>query len=528
MERLAGKIILLGGWRRSLAAFLAGAFAVLAQAPFDFFAACLVSFPVLVWLLDGAAGEPGAGPIRRLTPAFVIGWWFGFGYFIAGLWWVGNAVLVDGEGFAWALPFAVVALPAVLALFYGLAALLARLLWTDDIGRIAAMAFAFGVAEWLRATLFTGFPWNAIGYAAMPVPLLMQSVSMAGLFGMSALAVFVFSMPALFAGRRHRAVGIGLALALVAADLAYGWFCLSTAPSGEAKSLQVRIVQPVIDQSEKWDRSVRDRIFNHLVDLTRAPTANGAGKPELIVWPETAVPFLFTERPDALTKLGEVLDKGQLLLTGAVRVEGSAGAGIRYYNSVLAIDDSGEIIDAVDKLHLVPFGEYVPFRSVLGRLGVDKLVELPGPFSAGTDRHTIKLPGGAAALPFICYEIIFPGEGDKEAPGSDLILNVTNDAWFGNTPGPYQHFRQAEIRAVELGLPMIRAANNGISAVVDAHGRVLDALAINAVGVLDATIKLERGRNPRLGTPAENGFVTIILFGLVATTTKLLGRRRFN
>ena len=150
MERLAGKIMLLGGWRRSALAFLAGAFAVLAQAPFDFFAACFVSFPVLVWLLDGTAGEPGAGILRRFSPVFGTGWWFGFGYFIAGLWWIGNAVLVDGEGFEWALPFAVVALPAVLAIFYGLAAVLARLLWTDDLGRIAAVAFAFGVAEWLR------------------------------------------------------------------------------------------------------------------------------------------------------------------------------------------------------------------------------------------------------------------------------------------------------------------------------------------------------------------------------------------
>jgi apolipoprotein N-acyltransferase len=528
MERLAGKIILLGGWRRSAAAFLAGAFAVLALAPFDFFATCLVSFPVLVWLLDGAAGEPGAGLLRRFAPAFGVGWWFGFGYFIAGLWWVGNAVLVDGEGFEWALPFAVVALPAVLALFYGLAAVLARLLWTDDIGRIAAMAFAFGVAEWLRATLFTGFPWNAIGYAAMPVPLLMQPVSMAGLFGMNALAVFVFSMPALFAGRRHRALGLGLALVLVAADLGYGYFCLSMPASGSAKSLEVRIVQPVIDQSEKWDKAVRDRIFNHLIELTRSPVAKGATKPELIVWPETAVPFLFTERPDALAKLGEALDKGQLLLTGAVRAEGGTGAGARFYNSVLAINDAGEIADAVDKLHLVPFGEYVPFQRLLGRLGVDKLVELPGQFSAGTDRHTIKLPNGAAALPFICYEIIFPGEGDREARSADLIVNVTNDAWFGNTPGPYQHFRQAEVRAVELGLPLVRAANNGISAVVDAHGRVLDALAINAVGVIDASLKLERGHNPHVGTPATNGFLTIIVFGLAAAAMKLTGRRRFN
>jgi apolipoprotein N-acyltransferase len=528
MERLAGKIILLGGWRRSSLAFIAGAFAVLAQAPFDFFAACLVSFPVLVWLLDGAAGEPGGGALRRLGPAFNVGWWFGFGYFVAGLWWIGNAVLVDGEGFEWALPFAVVALPALLALFYGFAAVLARLFWTDDIGRIAGMAFAFGVAEWLRSILFTGFPWNAIGYAVMPVPLLMQSVSMTGLFGMSALAAFVFSMPALFAGRRHRAIGIILVLVLVAADLAYGYFCLSMPGSSPAKSLRVRIVQPAIDQSEKWDKTVRDRIFNHLIDLTRSPQAKGARKPELIVWPETAVPFLFTERPDALAKLGEVLDKGQLLLTGAVRVEGGTGDAARFYNSVLAIDDSGEITDAVDKLHLVPFGEYVPFQGLLGRFGIGKLVELPGQFAAGTARHTIKLPDGAAALPFICYEIIFPDEGDKEARGADLIVNVTNDAWFGNTPGPYQHFRQAEIRAVELGLPLIRAANNGVSAVVDAHGRVLDALAINAVGALDATLKLERGRNPHVGTPSTNGFLTIILFALAAAAMKLTGRRRFN
>jgi apolipoprotein N-acyltransferase len=362
----------------------------------------------------------------------------------------------------------------------------------------------------------------------MPVPLLMQSVSMAGLFGMSALAVFVFSMPALFAGRRHRAIGTALALALVAADLGYGYFCLSMPVAGAAKSLDVRIVQPSIDQTEKWDKSVRDRIFGHLIELTRAPPATGAREPELIVWPETAVPFLFTERPDALARLGEALDKGQLLLAGAVRAEAGAGAGARFYNSVLAINDAGEIVDAVDKLHLVPFGEYVPFQSLFGRLGIDKLVELPGQFSAGTDRHAIKLPGGAAALPFICYEIIFPGEGDREALAADVIVNVTNDAWFGNTPGPYQHFRQAEVRAVELGRPLIRAANNGISAVVDAHGRVLDALAINAVGVIDHHFRLEKGHNPRVGKPATNGFLTIILFGVGAVAMKLTGRRRFN
>ncbi len=528
MERLAGKVILLGGWRRSLVAFLAGAFAVLAQAPFDFFAACLVSFPILVWLLDGAAGEPGAGLLKRLAPAFFTGWWFGLGYFIAGLWWIGNAVLVDGEGYVWALPLAVIALPAILAIYYGLAATLARLFWTDDIGRIAALAFGFGIAEWLRAILFTGFPWNAIGYAAMPVPVLMQSVSTAGLFGMNVLAVFVFAAPALLAGRKHRFVGIGLAVVLVSTHVAYGYYCLARPAAPAKRTLAVRIVQPSIDQAEKWDRSVRDRIFKNLVDLTRSPVAKDAQPPALIVWPETAVPFLFTERPDALAKLGEALDDKQLLLTGAVRAEGGTGEDTRYYNSILAIDGKGEIVDAVDKLHLVPFGEYVPFEGILRSLGLDQVMALPAPFSAGAERHPIKLPSGAKALPFICYEIIFPGEGEKDAGKSDLILNVTNDAWFGDTPGPYQHFRQSQVRAVELGLPLVRAANNGISAVVDAHGRILDALAMNAVGVLDVDLPLARAHNPRVGNPAMNGFLIMFLFGFAGLAMKVKAGLRVN
>ncbi|NUS22240.1 MAG: apolipoprotein N-acyltransferase, partial [Mesorhizobium sp.] len=185
MQRFAGRIILLWGWRRALLAFAAGALAVLAQAPYDFFAVCFVSFPVLVWLLDGATGEASDGWLRRLRPAFATGWWFGFGYFLAGLWWIGQALLIEADSFAWALPFAVVGIPFALAFFYGFATVVARLFWSSDIGRIAALAFGFGLAEWLRDVLFTGFPWNAVGYAAMPVPLLMQSVSVTGMIGMN-------------------------------------------------------------------------------------------------------------------------------------------------------------------------------------------------------------------------------------------------------------------------------------------------------------------------------------------------------
>ena len=191
MKRLAGRIILLWGWRRALAALAAGALAALGQAPWDFFAACFISFPVLVWLLDGAEGDGSRRLPFRLAPAFAVGWWFGFGYFMAGLWWVGNALLVEADEFAWALPVAVLGLPALLALFYGFATALARSLWSDDFGRIAALAVSFAVAEWLRSFVLTGFPWNPIGLAAMPADLAMAAIITA--------AVPMFTIYALFA-----------------------------------------------------------------------------------------------------------------------------------------------------------------------------------------------------------------------------------------------------------------------------------------------------------------------------------------
>lgn len=524
MERLAGKIILLWGWRRAGAAFIAGAVAALGQPPFDFFAACLIAFPVLVWLLDGAASPVGERLLRRMLRPFMIGWWFGFGYFLAGLWWTGNALLVEADLFAWALPFAVFGLPALLAVFYGVATLIARLLWSDGIARIAALAFAFGLVEWLRTFVLTGFPWNAIGQAAMPVPLLMQSGGVVGMAGMNALAVFVFAMPALLAARRGRRVGLAMALALVAAHVGYGAWRLSSAPETTEDLVNVRIVQPSIDQSEKWDNTVRDRIFATYLDLSARPPADGAPQPDMIVWPETSVPFILTERADALVALGELVQEGQVLLVGAVRVEGeSQGSSGRYYNAVVAINAEGETYDAVDKVRLVPFGEYLPMSDLLGRLGMRQLVQSVSAFSPGGPRRAIETVNGVRALPFICYEIIFPGIAGNGDADADLILNVTNDAWFGDTPGPYQHFRQAQIRAVEAGRPLVRAANNGISGVVDAYGRIVDAFAIDAVGVLDVAVP--RQKIAAIAAPHLVGLALLAIFGLWAATISLIAAR---
>lgn len=507
-------------------AALAGALAVLAQAPYDFFAVGFVSFPILVWLLDGATADRPAILLRRLKPAFATGWWFGFGYFVAGLWWVGGAMLVEADEFAWAMPIAVVLLPAIMAVFYGLATALARAFWSDDVGRIAALAASFGLFEWLRTFVFTGFPWNPIGNAAMPIPLLMQSVSVVGMPGMNALAVLVFAMPALLAGFRHIAAGFALAALLVAAHVAFGYMRLAAPEAAPVRSLPVRIVQPAIDMAAKLDRSSRDEIFRTLLSLSMAPLPADGSRPELIVWPETSLPFLLTERPDALVAIGEMLQDGQTLLAGNVRAEGQGADARRYYNSVVAINDQGEITDAVDKLHLVPGGEYLPFADLLRQFGVERIVAIPTAYSAGTASHPITIGENLKAAIFICYEIIFPEEVNEGARGADLIVNVTNDAWFGDTPGPYQHFRSAQIRAVETGLPIVRAANNGISGVIDTHGRVLDAFALNVRGTLDVTLSVPTPSTRPFGDPERNGLMVLGLLAVAGIAMSLVQRLR--
>ncbi len=493
MEWLADRVILVWGFRRALLAMGAGAIGVLALPPFGFFAAMFVSFTLLVWLLDGATAAPGSGILRRLWPAFVTGWLFGFGYFVAGLWWLGHALMIDAEQFAWALPLAILGLPAFLAIFYGLAAALARLVWSDGLGRIAALAFAFGLVEWLRSFVFTGFPWNAIGYGMMPTPLMMQSAHVIGMLGVTVLSVFVFAAPALLGTRNGAIPGITLAALLFAAHLGYGYYALNQpepAFRADAKAPVVRVIQPDIDQEAKQDTDGdRTAIFEKHLALSAAPPQDGGKRPDIIVWPETALPFLLTDNRDALTRIADVLADDQILITGAVRAEDMGpGTPPRYYNSIYVIDGRGQIIGAADKVHLVPFGEYVPFESILQNFGIANIVEMPGGFSAAARRSLLTLPSSIRLYPLLCYEIIFPDEMTPDIAKADAIVNVTNDAWFGNTPGPYQHFQQARVRAVEYGLPLIRSANSGISALVDSHGRLVAGLDLGQQGFVDATL----------------------------------------
>ena len=417
MRPFANAIIVLWGWRRFAVALAAGALSALAFPPFGFFPILWLTFPVFVWLIDGATAAEGAGILGRLRPAAIVGWSFGFGFFLAGLWWIGAAFLVEADVFGWLMPFAVVILPAGLALFWAFGAVLARLFWSDGWSRVLAFAVALSIAEWLRGHLFTGFPWNAIGYALTPMPLMMQSASLVGLWGLTLAACLIFAAPVMLVtedavSQRAGRIAFGAAAVLFLAHLAFGAVRLAGGPDALVPDVHLRIVQPDIPLGKRWGISAADEIMQRFVDLSGdGKGAAGLAGVTHVVWPESAFPFLLTERPSALTAIADLLPPGVTLVTGAARAERLPDGGPPpIFNAIYVIDDSGEIVDAYDKVHLVPFGEYIPFAGLLGRLGLRQIITLPGGFTAGTQRRTLVVPGAPAAAPLICYEAIFPGE----------------------------------------------------------------------------------------------------------------------
>jgi len=488
MSRLADSIILLWGWRRLLLAIVAGAVTALALAPFDLFPLPLLTIPILVWLIDGSAPPVGTRFTRRLLPAFGVGWGFGFGYFLAGLWWIGVSFLVDGDTFAWLMPVAVVVFPALLGLLWGLATAVARVFWSDGWPRVIVFALAMTAVEWLRGHMLTGFPWNAFGYALMPDPVLMQSTAVVGVWGITLLAFLVFAAPVLLVrtGERGRVGVLAAIVLLLVADAGYGVLRLRNASAETVAGVRLRIVQPNIDQRTKENPARWDESFRETLVLSDGPAAEPVTH---VIWPETAIPYILTESPQELAAIAGLLDPGQVLVVGAPRADQpDENGGRAVFNSILVIGDGGVIEDSYDKVHLVPFGEYLPLQNLLEGIGIRQLISLPGGFGAGVQRRTLVAGAAPPLAPLICYEAIFPREvvPDGERPG--WILNVTNDAWFGDTPGPRQHLRQAIVRAVEEGLPLVRAANTGISAIVDPYGRIVASLDLDTSGVIDGDL----------------------------------------
>lgn len=497
IETLAGWFILLSGWQRHSAALLAGLVSALAMPPFDVVFILFITFPILIWLIDGAASEASNGIFGKIVEGFKPGFFFGFGYFFAGLWWIGSAFLVEAEDFLWALPIAITAVPFALAFFWGLATAFSRLFWSVGAGRLFVLAAFFTLFEFLRGVVATGFPWNPISGAAFFTPLMMQSASLTGIYGMTAFAVFVFAstaiiVPGMDHKSRSRKFVFILSALFISSHVGYGVWRLQNAELEYADEVSLRLVQPNIDQRYKFDKEKEAENFQIYLDLS---TSEGEGDKKglsgttHLIWPESAFPYLLTQRRDTLAAIGAMLPQGTSLITGAARAEAATSGGRGFvFNSIYVINNEGEIVSAADKTHLVPFGEYIPFQSILGNLGIEQLANQDGGFEPGSSRKLLSTGIGSKFLPLICYEIIFSGRLWNNSERPNWIVNLTNDGWFGNTPGPYQHLRQSVLRGVEEGLPVVRVANSGISGVYDAFGRPIKELELGEAGIIDSQL----------------------------------------
>jgi apolipoprotein N-acyltransferase len=526
LTRASHTVVLSWGWRRAAIAFAAGAVSVLALAPVNAWPVLFVTFPVLVWLIDGAS----AGRLGGVMSAAVSGWWFGFGYFVAGLYWLGFAFLVDAKTFAWLLPFAVVGLPAGLAFFTAAAFGLARVLWIRGPLRILALALALTASEWLRGHVLTGFPWNTFGYALTGPLVLAQASALVGLWGLTFFAVYLFASPAVLADERSDTarpwVTLLLPLALLGATAVYGAVRLSQSPTQFVPGVKLRIMQPNLTQDEKFNYGAKQQVMARylaLSDRATGPGNSGVRDVTHLIWPESAFPFFLAREPDAMAQIANLLPPGTVLIVGAARAASPAPTPgmIHAYNSIYVIDHDGAILSVYDKLHLVPFGEYLPFQDFLESHGLMALTKVRGGYIPGTVRKPIAVPRAPPFLPLICYEIVFPGDAVPAGERPAWLVNLTNDGWFGQSSGPYQHLQQARVRAIEEGLPLVRAANTGVSAVIDPLGRIVRALPLGTEGVLDAP--LPRPVEPTLYVRFRDYSAGLMMLAAAAV---LLWRRR--
>ncbi len=526
-RQLMAAVVRARGWRRASIAFGAGAVSALADAPTHLWPILFLTFPVLVWLIDGA---PGAR-LRGTWSCAIAGWCFGFGYFLVGFYWIGHAFLVDAETFGWLLPIAVIGGPAYIAIYIAIGFAVAHLLWSRGAVRILAFAIAMTAAEWLRGHALTGFPWNAFGYALTTPLELAQAASLFGIWGLTFLAVVIFATPATLtdglSDTKRPWLPLLCAVTVLAALIVFGTWRLGSTPTTLVDGVALRIMQPNLQQDAKFNYSAKADVMRRYIALSSRnsdPRPRGLRDVTHLIWPESAFPFYLNTEPEAIAQIGAMLPEGTVLITGADRTgPPPAGAASSVtHTSMYVIDHHGAMLSLYDKVHLVPFGEFLPLQALLERLGLVQLTKVAGGLIAGDGRHPMPVVHAPSALPLLCYEVIFADELGSRDERAGWLLNLTNDGWFGISTGPYQHFQQARLRAVEQGLPLVRAANTGISAVVDPLGRVIRSLPLGAEGLLDAP--LPAAIAPTFYARFGDALVTVLLAGALV----IVVRRRIS
>lgn len=473
----------LSGFRALAVCFIAGGLGALALPPFSY----------SIFILTYAAPLILLGTKRSLAMAFFIGWSFAFGYHVAGLYWISNALLVHGEKHAWIVPFAAAGLPAFLGVFGGATTLIVQKFSGGPYARSALFVAVWSLAEWLRGHMFTGFPWNLPAYAWDGSLEVLQSASLVGAYGLSLFTLIIAIAPFLFGAgdlpRRHRFFLLLALAAMITALWSFGAYRLSERSSSVHENVVIRVVQGNVPQREKWNPDAKPGHIKRYIGLSRAaaPTvraenlANGAA-PTHIIWPETAVAYFLNTQAGLIDLIASAVPKNGYILTGAPRHERENGD--RITNSLFAVSRSG-IVAAYDKFHLVPFGEYMPLRDYLPNI---RIVNSLRDFSPGPGPQTLELPGLPGFSPLICYEVIFPGAVADRRNRPQFLLNATNDGWYGDSTGPHQHFAITRMRAIEEGLPIFRAANTGISGAIDQYGEVIAKLGLGETGSFDSAI----------------------------------------
>tara|TARA_B100000508_G_scaffold136373_1_gene129330 strand:- start:1461 stop:3032 length:1572 start_codon:yes stop_codon:yes gene_type:complete len=448
---------------RALIIFLSGAACALALPPYGLWPFFYLGFSVFFLTLS---------TIKTKKSAFLFGWLFGLGYFLLGLNWIGNALLVDGNEFAWVWPLAVIALPASLGLFTGLASLSAFIVnkkW--NIPLFISLCLTLILTEYARGHLFTGFPWNLFGYIWSDTLSIAQSAALLGPYGLTFLTLLWAIIPINFITKKtDDKLTYKVAISTLIIAGLFGLFSLKK-PIDYNETVQVQIVQPNISQAEKWDSALLPINLNKHIHLSKRQK-DAAPLKTVIVWPETALGPILVDSSAARELINGVLQEhpeGSMLLTGALATDFLSNNIPKSYNAVTAITKNTPPQHVYSKSHLVPFGEYIPLNNILP---LETITGFSG-FMRGNGAKTISLTGIPSFSPMVCYEVIFPEAVVDRNNRPEWLLNVTNDAWYGKSAGPYQHFAQTRFRAIEQGLPLVRAANTGISGIIDPKGRTI-------------------------------------------------------
>ncbi len=488
---------------------LAGMLTGFSFAPFYAFPLLGISFPLLLLVLFRDA--------RRFWDAFSFGWWFAFGQLFIGTIWIGDAFEVDGRYPGWVGYLSVACLAVLLAIYGGLATgLLWRLFHKKDHRRLAlpiALSFVvlWNMAEWLRGHLFTGFPWNLAGYTWGFSDIMLQSAALWGIYGLGLVTIFWALAPYLLLHRAFAPKAVlgatGAAAVLFIGLAAYGVLQLAE-PTRFNEAVKLKIVQANINQKDKWDPERKaDNFIKHL-QMSKSAPEEGITH---VIWPETAVIYFLDTEPSRRYLIADMLKDNSVLMTGFPRIE--RAPRLRAWNSFVSIDAAARVRNIYDKHHLVPFGEYTPdiLSESLSFLGLGMLVE-GFSYTPGDGLKTLRQPGTPPFGVLICYEIIFPGAVVDPADRPDWLLNITNDAWYGTFNGPYQHLIQSRVRAVEEGLPLIRSAGTGVSAVIDSFGRVVKSLDLNRQGVIVSFLPVKRDQVTLYSRNGDWIFLFIMIF----------------